>query len=73
MAAYAPLYIPSAQTSITVLDDNATLHDQSVQTVVEGKEAIDPFLVTIGPDDPADPKVCIDVDSSFWNKLECIV
>ncbi|KAF8922707.1 major facilitator superfamily domain-containing protein [Mucidula mucida] len=56
MASYAPLYIPSAQTSITVLDDNATLHDQSVQTVVEGKEAIDPFLVTIGPDDPADPK-----------------
>ncbi|KAF9022968.1 MFS general substrate transporter [Hymenopellis radicata] len=56
MASYAPPYLPSAQTSITVLEDNATLHDQSVQTVVEGKEAIDPFLVTFEPDDPANPQ-----------------
>ncbi|KAK0478276.1 MFS general substrate transporter [Armillaria novae-zelandiae] len=61
MATYIPPYHPTVTT--LTFGDASTLHDEAIPSVVvEKKDAKDPFLVTLDPDEPENP------DS--WSRLK---
>ncbi len=68
MAAYIPPYHPTVTT--LTFGDASTLHDEAIPSVViEKKDAKDPFLVTLDPDEPENPDVRALTYSSLVNLI----